>query len=400
MRNIGLLLIIIPFILTSLGTQQFFALFFSESITQLFAYTKLAMVVLGSVLLLKHKTRDPLPSVLFLWLIFYALYFGIGLLANNNHNNEAPFLKSFVPVIFFVGFCILLGLKNYRNIFVKVLIIAFTFSNILLIFLNKINFSLDHKGLTDYTLERAGGVYADANNAAVVCLLAFIFIYHLVKPKNILQNIFKLISIMIALYGLFLTFSKTGFLVLLFVLVFTFYKFFKPHRIFLFLIIGPIFIYGVIQTFLNSPGLSVVQKTRIQEVVNIVTFNTSDVSYSGRDYLFQNMLNYINKNPFFGNGVYFSTEIRGHNTIFGIWADSGVFTFILFVTIMVIFIRKALMAPKEIKYFSLSILTVLVLFMFTLQTIIDQVYLLAIFVYLAYLLDNNKEKHVGLSTID
>jgi hypothetical protein len=137
-----------------------------------------------------------------------------------------------------------------------------------------------------------------------------------------------------------------------------------------------------------------VQKTRIQDVANLITLNTSEVSYSGRDDLFLNMLTYINENPLVGNGIYFSTSIRGHNTIFGIWADAGVFVFLLFIFLLFSYTKKAILSSIKVRFFSLSILAVLIIFMFSLQTILDQAYLITVFVYLCYLVDGKDKSQV------
>lgn len=392
MKKIGILFFAIPLVLTILRAQAFVDIFVSESLGKLIAYGNLALIFCGIICFLKDERRDSFPKLIKLWLFFYSLYYGIGLLANIMHNNEVPLLKTLIPVIYFIGFSYFLSIKSNRRIFENIILVTFTIANLLLIYFYNINFSIDYDGISEYSLERAGGVYGDANNAAVVCLLSFIFLYNFYKPKKILGYIFKFLSIGIAIYGLLLTFSKTGFMVLLIILALTFHRFFNPKKIIPLLIITPIAFYMLIQSALSSPSLSAVQKTRIQDVVNIITLNTSKVSYSNRDILFENMLNYINLNPLLGNGIYFSTMIRGHNTIFGIWADAGIFCFLLFLFMFFEYIRKSLGAPNEIKFFALSILSVLGVFMLSLQTILDQAYLIGIFVYLAYRVSHKEEQ--------
>jgi len=390
MKKIGILFFIIPLLLTTLQVQAFLEKFVSESISRYLAYGNLGLILIGVIFFLKDMRKEPFAKMIKLWLIFYGFYFGIGLVANNIHNNEVPLLKTLIPVIYFAGFSFFLSIKTNRRVFEKAIMIGFTASNVLLIYFYQINFSMDYDGIYEYALERAGGVYGDANNAAVVCLLSFIFIYSFYKPKKIIGKVIKIIGIAIALYGLVLTFSKTGFVVLLLVLGLTFHKFFNPKKIIPLLFILPIAFYLLIQSALQSPSLSAVQKSRIQDVVNIITLNTGKVHYSDRDVLFDNMLNYINLNPLLGNGVYFSTAIRGHNTIFGIWADAGIFCFLFFLFLIFEYARNAFNSSEDVKYSSLSILAVLTVFMLSLQTIIDQAYLIAIFVYLAYKIDKKR----------
>jgi hypothetical protein len=351
------------------------------------AYANMMLLMAGTVLCLSNKDREPFPKLLIAWYLFFLLYYGIGMIANVVHGFEAPYLKTLVPIFYFIGFSLFLGDPKNRFFFRRMLIISFTLANLLLIYFMYINFDLDLKGITEYTLERAGGVYGDANNAAVVCLLSIIWIEHFFKPINIFQKIMKLLGLGIALYALFLTFSKTGFLVLIIICVLLYQKHITPTRILALILILPVSIFFMINLALSSPSLSTVQKSRIQDVFNILTLNTSDVSYSRRDVLLDNMVGYIQKNPFFGNGVYFSTEIMGHNTVVGVWADAGVFVFIAFLALLVAFVIKTLSQQNTgVKFFVLSMLFVLYVFMLTLQTIINQGYLLVLFVYMSYVL--------------
>jgi hypothetical protein len=354
------------------------------------AYGNLGLILIGVLFILKNQRRERFAKMIKLWLIFYGFYFGIGLVANTIHNNEVPLLKTLIPVIYFAGFSFFLSTIANRRIFEKTIMIGFTLANILLIYFYQINFSMDYDGIYEYALERAGGVYGDANNAAVVCLLTFIFIYNFYKPKKLVGKFIRMTGIAIALYGLVLTFSKTGFVVLFLVLALTFHKFFSPKKIIPLLFILPIAFYLLIQSALHSPSLTAVQKSRIQDVANIITLNTGKVHYSDRDVLFDNMLNYINLNPILGNGVFFSTAIRGHNTIFGIWADAGIFCFLFFLFLIFEYARNAFNSSEDVKYSSLSILAVLTVFMLSLQSILDQAYLIGIFVYVAYKIDKKR----------
>jgi hypothetical protein len=100
------------------------------------------------------------------------------------------------------------------------------------------------------------------------------------------------------------------------------------------------------------------------------------------------MIRHIQENPISGNGVNFATTIRGHNTIIGVWADSGIIVFLLFIVLLISHWGIALTEPDaRLRGFTLAVLTVLSVFMMTLQTIINQGYLLAIFVYLGYMLE-------------
>ena len=92
--------------------------------------------------------------------------------------------------------------------------IAFSIASIFLIYFVSINFDLDFylAGLEiDYGLDRAQGIYGDANNAAFAAILGFIFIFKCFIPKNKFQIILKLFLLGLSAYALYLTYSTTGF---------------------------------------------------------------------------------------------------------------------------------------------------------------------------------------------
>ena len=160
MKKLGIIFILIPFVFTSLGVQAFVWLRFgSESINQLFAYSKVLSLLLGIFLLFRDERRIAFPLIVKLWFLFYMFYFGIGLWGNIIHDNEVQILKTFIQVLYFLGFAILFSIQENRKIFEKVLIVTFLISNLLLVYFERINFSMDHQGVTSYTLDRAGGVY-------------------------------------------------------------------------------------------------------------------------------------------------------------------------------------------------------------------------------------------------
>src|SRR5690606_29387081 len=136
-------------------------------------------------------------------------------------------------------------------------------------------------------------------------------------------------------------------------------------------------------------NLSTQQRAKVSNIVNLVTFNTQEVDNSGRGELLENLLVYVYKNPFLGNGIDFAKDLRGHNTVVGVWADAGIFALLIFLVMLGNYFRKAIIAPPDKRYFALSILVVLCIFMLTLQTVINQEYLIALFVYVGYVLDEN-----------
>lgn len=388
MKKLGILLFLIPFIFSALNIQAFAGKFVSESIAQIIAYLNLILVVVG--IIFSFKNSEPFPKTIKLWIAFYLIYYCFGLIGNMLHFPEAPLIVTLIPVIYFIGFSFFLGTNEHLKLFARTAALTFLAVNLLTIYFERINFSMDVGGIYEYSLSRAGGVYGDANNAAVVGLLSFIFIRNVFSPVNLFQKLLKLLGLGISLYALFLTFSNTGFIVLIMVLGLTYHKFFNPKRILFIILFVPLSAIILVQSALHSPSLDKVQKARIENVINVLTLNTDKVALSERDVLLKNMLNYIYENPFIGNGVYFSTAIRGHNTILGILADAGIISFLFFLFVLFQYFRKAVLSPPYSRYFILSILVVLSIFMLTLQTIINQPYLIVLFAFMGYMIEKEQ----------
>ena len=170
------------------------------------------------------------------------------------------------------------------------------------------------------------------------------------------------------------------------------HSYFTKKRILLSFILLPIFYFTLINLNNITSGLDLApdQRFKINNIVNLLTFNTDEVNNSGRGELLENLLVYVYKNPIFGNGIDFAASIRGHNTIVGIWADAGIFALVIFLVLLSTYFIKAIKSPPNIRFFTIPILLTMCIFMLSLQTVINQGYLIALFVYIGYLLDRNE----------
>ena len=354
----------------------------------------LAFLIAGILLLIKKS--GPFSSTARLWIPFYISYFSFAILANVLNGTQTEIIKSIIPTVYFLGFYFFLSIQEYRKIFRKVILVSFVLSSILCIYLFYINFSIDEGGIYIYKLDRAGGVFGDANNAALVAILAFIFMFKDYTPPTMIKKTFKVVVLSVMLYALFITFSTTGFFVFSIVFLVLNYKFFNPRQ---FLIILPLAIFFYValinlNSLTSSLNLTEHQRFKINNVVNLLSLNTDKVDNSGRDDLLANLMEYVFENPIIGNGVDFAVSMRGHNTIIGVWADAGIFTLLIFLALLLTYFKNALKTPKETRYFILPVLLVMCIFMLSLQSVINQPYLIALFVYLGYLIDekNNPDK--------
>ncbi|SDR00211.1 O-antigen ligase family protein [Flagellimonas zhangzhouensis] len=382
----------IPLVINLLNIQAFVAKFVSVSLSQMIAYLNVGLIGFGAFLLLKQNKH--FPKLVQLWFLFFLCYFVFGFLAVGIHGGTPSILKSIIPVIYLFGYSILLSIPRERSTIAKIFAGAFFVSCIFLILFNYFNFSLDHEGVYEYTLSRAGGVYGDANNSAVSAILSFIFIKNVFNPKTKFQTFIKVLGLLISTYAILLTFSKTGIVVFLMVLAITYQKMFTAKRIVASILFIPVTFILLFNWGKTTDKLNEVQKERIENIGNILTLQTDKISYSERDVLFKNMLNKIYENPIIGNGVNYSVSIRGHNTIFGVWADAGIFTFILFLALLSLHFKQALFTDGNNRIFILPILITLTIFMVSLQSIINQGYLITVFVLIGYVLDSKIESEL------
>jgi len=390
-RKLANFLFLSSFVLTALNIQGFLELFVPGPITQIVAYGQTAFVLAGIIIYLKIEKTQPLPRTVRLWFVYFALFFSLGIMASIVNNREVMVLATSIPVVFLWGFAVFLNLTENRTLLIKSVMIVFTIANGFLIYFDAIGFSLDFAGISEYELERAGGLYGDANNAALVSLLSFVFIKKKYFPETTWGKLIKVLALAVSLYALALTFSKTGFVIFFIISGFLFSEFINPKRLLFATILLPVVFFFGIHAALNSPVLSPIQKNRIRDVINIFTLNTQEVSASDRDVLLQNLINKIEEKPFLGHGLDFSAvDQHAHNTYFGIWADAGIIPFIAFIFLFWIYYSRTLSVPVNIRNFVLPILIIMNLYMFTLQTVINQPYLIALFPLVSYLVQKKE----------
>lgn len=387
---------LVPFVFTAFNAQVLVTTFVSEILAQLMAYGNLGLIVLGISYMIKSKGE--LSKTASLWIFYYLIYFLIAILAGAIHYNQTNILISTIPFFYVIGFYFYLSIPENRALFEKTVLISFTLVSFICIYWYKINFDLDHGGIHIYTVDRAQGVYGDANNMALMAIITFIFVFEHYKPKKRIFKIFRLFLLVTIFYSLFITFSNTGFMVFIISLIMLNHRFFSGVKLIFGLTLLPV-VYIMLLNLNNiTANMNLVgqQRDKINNIVNILSFNFDKVDDSGRNELVTNLLYYVYKNPLLGNGVDFSISHHAHNTIVGVWADAGIFTLIFFLFMLGRYFLKAISSSPNIRYFTLPILITLCIFMLSLQSVINQPYLMALFMYIGYLVDNSsKERTVN-----
>ncbi|WP_405571292.1 O-antigen ligase family protein [Winogradskyella sp. Asnod2-B02-A] len=384
---------LIPFVFTVLNLQVIMTLFVSTTLAQVIAYLNLGLILLGISLIIKD--RGELSRTAKLWIIFYLLYFACAILAGAINYNESNIIASTIPLFYVIGFYYYLSLAENRALFEKIALISFVVSCLICIYFNNINFDLDKGGIAKYAVDRAQGVYGDANNMSLVTILTFIFVFKAYKPKKAVFKIFKIVLLAIVFYSLFITFSTTGLSVFFISLIMLNHKFFNGVRMLFGIILLPVLYIILLNLNTITANMNLVgqQRDKINNLVNVLSLNFDKVDDSGRGELVAEVLHFIYENPLLGNGVDFGAMHKAHNTIIGIWADAGIFTLLFFLLMLGLYFKRAFSRPKDITFFIIPILLTMCIFMLSLHSVINQPYLMALFVYLGYLIDD-KEREV------
>ena len=382
-------LILIPLFIDLTNIQNILSILLlgNTTIIRIIAYGNIALVLIGLILFLRkiNILEQKTPTFLKLWLFFYTVYLVFSLLGNAFHDTIPYELHQVIMSIIFIGsYSIFLYDSSNIGPIIKVFAVGFLLTVILNIYFTYLNFSLDHGGITVFKIERSGGVYGDANNASLSSLMAFIFIYFSFLTPTFPKKVLKLFLLGICVYSLYLSFSKTSLIILPFIFTFSFLKDFNKKKFMALIPILPMLILGVVYA-LSQINLSQSQKERLFSIGSLITLDTEKIDFSERDILLSNMLGKINESPLIGWGVQYSNEIRGHNTIIGIWTDAGFLVFIFFLILLVYYFDQAIKQQKNTRFFAISILICLYIYMLSLQTIINQPYLIVLFALLGHL---------------
>ena len=385
-----------PFIFNGLNIQGWLSESISSNLGKAFAYFNVLLIFLGIILYAK-KSGEFSKTARF-WIFYYVIYYTLSIIASVVHDNSLKIFSTIVSIVYFFGFYSFLRFRENRKLFEITVCAVFTIANIVLIIFSELNFDYDFykRGIElNYELDRAQGVYGDANNAAAVCILGFAFLTKLYKTPNLLHKIIKLILVGTTLYALFLTFSTTGFGIFFVVFIILNHKLFTKRGILFLLIALPLTYVVLLNLTVLTKGLNlnIRQQHKIQNVVNIVSLDFENVDSSGRDIHINEALEYLYENPFFGNGLSFGNNQSTHNTFLNVWLDAGIFCLLLFLVLLGSYFTRAMQLPLEKRSFVLAILITLCGFMLSLQSIVNQPYLITLFVYMGYMIDTATKKY-------
>lgn len=388
-----------PLVSSCLNFQAFIGKFISINLAQNFAYLNVLLLILGIFIFYKHKGN--LSSINKLWLTFYIVYYSFAILATAIHGFTSSILATLVAPIYFIAFNLLLSNPEQFKTFFKVLTISMVISSFFTIYFYQINFDFDVSGVLRWKVDRAEGLYGDANNAALASIISYILFDKFHTPTKTIFKIIKILILASIFYSIFITFSTTGLFAFVIIFFILNYKFFTGIKFILFGVGIILFYIGVfsIKSKTSELDLTKAQINKIDNIINVVTLNVEDVNTSGRTDLLDNLMHYLFENPILGNGINFAAQARGHNTYLGVWVDAGLLTFLFFLFVLCCYMFKTFGLDLHRRLFILSILTSLYVFMLSLQTVINQPYLVVLFAFIGYIIDRNHKSEDNLNFI-
>src|SRR5690606_6193278 len=181
----------------------------------------------------------------------------------------------------------------------------------------------------------------------------------------------------------------TGFMVFVISLIMLNYKFFKGIRIVFGMLLLPVVYLLLLNLNTLTSGINLVgqQRDKINNIVNIVSLNFDKVDDSGRGELQNKLMQYVYENPLMGNGVDFANSYQAHNTYLAVWADAGFFVLMFFFFLLLKHFARAFGSPPETRFFVLPLLITICMFMLSLHSVINQPYIMAVIIYIGYLID-------------
>ncbi|MEC4266018.1 O-antigen ligase family protein [Muricauda sp. SYSU M84420] len=388
MKKIVHLFFLVPFIVNALNLQDWISLYVGGTSGQLVAYGNVGLLILGSFLIIKLK-GSPLgtPGT---WAVFFAVHYSLSILASILYNNPANFGYTLVNIVFYFSF--LLYLKRLVDLsFIQTYFtIVFSIASICLIFLWNMQLDLDYfSSDISWGLDRASGLYGDANNACLVSIISYVFLKFTDFGNLPFKSLIKLILTLLISYSVILTFSTTGYLVFVFVVILCNYKYLSKRNILASMFALPLLYLIIINLTWLTAGLNLNerQQSKIVNFENIFSFKFDQIDNSGRFEHIDNVIGKLYENPFFGHGFDFGLNHLTHNTYLNIWLESGIIGLLVLIVVLAIYFSRAIKVEKKTKYFSLAILFAVSIFMLSLQTVINQPYIMVVLTYVGVLID-------------
>lgn len=318
--------------------------------SQLVTYSPLLIATIGWAII-PQKRYFLFNQFIAVLAIFVFSYLFIGIISTCIYNSSEEltrilpqYLRAIVDVFLFLAYFLYLFKKNY-NIDKQINYITILFflgtTSVTIFYLLGIEINYIQADQSYGAIDRPSGFFSNPNVAAKnSCITLLLLLYQLFNAPLIKARIGLYLLIFITLGTIFITFSNTGQLAAIGIMLIALFKsrFLTKGSMKSLLVLFVVVLIGIQQTDLSKIEFSKAQVTKIQNLYNVLSFNTNKISYSNRDYISQESIRKSKENPVtgFGLGTYTKVyKIWGtHNTYLGIILDSGfipLLSYILFI---------------------------------------------------------------------
>jgi O-antigen ligase len=293
---------------------------------------------------------------------------------------------------------------NYIN-WLTIIVLTSVFSIPILKILNIELSYLLYTDLLKDDIGRASGVFGNANIAAQFCVFGIILVlYNLKNYSRIIHKIVLFIFLIIIYYSLYLTFSNTGFLNALIITFFYFIiksknKVMLLFKLLIVFLLFQIFFIPFLNNFLEDyyvrNNIPRIQQEKIDNFINIISLEDSKkVDFSYRDELAEKAWRKIDQSPIIGHGLgSFSVDISNHqgvhNSYLQIIGETGFLIFIIYLFIFFRFIYKQIYQNQldDLKFLVLAVLFSISIYMLTSHDVLysERLLLFLVFIEIIYL---------------
>ena len=329
------------------------------TVTKLLGFLLVVMILFIFFLRIKKNLIFSLGSKLWTWFIFFFIFNFISALISDYKALSFNSLKKMgVAFLIFALTLIFVNKKSFTKTLPKVLIASISFNSFLTIAGYLFNIKLLIRGIGEQ--KRGSGIVGNPNDFAVlVCFILPLLSYWFFKVQKKKTKILLLFLSIINITAIILTYSRTGFLLLLITLILLGFKYKDKLRpVYLGFFVG-----GIVAILL---GMYIfVPNSYWNRQKTLMESKNSDSSILRRFTYLQTGLDEIKKSPFIGHGpdsfrlLYKKSKFneRGggrvaHNSYLEILVGTGLIGFLIFSIIIVLVYRNFTISQN--KYLKLG----------------------------------------------